>query len=62
MSFITTESMQIISFLSKNQAAAEAGGSMFGPVASRWPAWFQDALLVLTTVKNAEHSAVNSKD
>lgn len=59
-SFITDLSVQIMDTLVTNRVTAEAGAALFGPVASKWPAWFVDALLVVEQAEAAERKAVDS--
>lgn len=57
VSYITGESLGIVELFAHAEVATDRGGAMFGPDASKWPAWWADALGVLAVVKRAHEKA-----
>lgn len=60
VSFITTQSLQLMELVQRNRIAKECGAPLFGPVANRWPAWFHDALFVIESANAEVHKAQQS--
>lgn len=57
VSAITGESLAIVEMAANADVAHDKGGVMFGPDAAKWPAWWADALGVLSVVRRAHEKA-----
>ena len=61
--YIKPESMHVIEITVAGRIIDSAGGAIFGPNASRWPAWYVDALSVIDHARNAyEEARLNGRD
>jgi len=57
-SYITPNSLWLLDLtMSAGTALREAGASLFGPDARKWPAWFLDALAAIAAARNAYDAA-----
>jgi hypothetical protein len=57
VSAITTDSLTLLELTVNSRVAKEAGASLFGPDAGRWPAWFFDAVATVSRAESAELEA-----
>jgi len=57
VSYITAQSLQLLAMIHDDMIAHEAtGGTLFGPVSGRWPAWWLDAVATVRGEINREHN------
>jgi hypothetical protein len=57
VSFITGESQTLVELHAHAEIAKDNGGTMFGPDASKWPAWWADAQGVIAMIKRSHEKA-----
>lgn len=57
VSYITALSLAAVEMAQTNRVLGECGGSLYGPDAGLWPAWWADALVTVQAAVAAEERA-----